>query len=562
MAPKHTTIHFIRNFTVEAIGGAVKEAAEGLPLSLEITYGAYDNVVPEIHSVSTSGSPPEILILALDIEFFAGGTFRPEWTLSDARAELTRIFSALETVPKGTLILFATFLPPFAITLPWVPEHPMLGRSSAAFSLNQLIRDFVGSHPHRAGLLDLERIAAQIGEKEAIDRRFGLMMKAPFRSGFVTAIAREVVRILRTQFFPAKKVLVLDCDNTLWGGVVGECGVEGIQLDPYEYPGIAFYRFQFEILTLAEQGVLVCLCSKNDEQAVGDVLENHPHCLIKRQHLAGFRINWIDKASNIKSLAEELNLSVDSMVFVDDNPAECELVQSAFPEVSVLRVPSKVYNLPGSLAATGWFDRFSLNPEDAERTKYYQAEQARKDVQKQHINHEGFLQDLEMRAVVRPLTAAEIPRAAQLCQRTNQFNLTTKRYTEADLESLRNDEHSRTYSLQAADRFGPVGFSGLMILRRNGPVIEVDTFLLSCRIIGRHFDRALFCEGLRLAAKDWTFREIEARYIRTPKNDVVSHLWEEYGFQSMSREEPGVYKAHLAGLPLALPSTIKIVEYL
>lgn len=560
MPDKSLPIRFVRNFTVEPIAEALKPHAAALGLELDPVFGAYDNVVPEI--LEAAIAPPDILIIALDLEFFAGGLYNPHWTLAQARDELENLFGAVESLPPQTLVLFTTFLPPFTRPFPWAPEHPILGRAAAAFSLNELIRAFVAAHPTLCGLLDFERLAAQLGEASTIDRRFGLMMKAPLRQPFAEQAAAEIARFLRLRVQPAKKVLVLDCDNTLWGGVVGECGVDGIALDPYEYPGIAYYRFQFEILTFFEQGVLICLCSKNDEAAVWEVLDRHPHSLLKRSHLAGYRINWEDKASNIKNLAAELNLSIDSMVFVDDNPVECELIRSTFPDLTVLQVPGKIYHLPGMVAATGLFDRLALSKEDRERTRYYQAEQDRREIRKKHVDTEGFLRDLAMRAVVRAPEAVDIPRASQLCQRTNQFNVTTRRYTEAELETLRHDPNVRIFMLEAADRFGPVGFSGLLILAHRDSRVEVDTFLLSCRIIGRKFDHALFCEGLRRAAADWKFDEIWARFLPTPKNGVVSSLWTEYGFQSSPETGEGLYHSRLADLKVRAPDIIQLSDKL
>ena len=355
----------------------------------------------------------------------------------------------------------------------------------------------------------------------------------------------EVMRFLKCRFLPPKKVLVLDCDNTLWGGVIGESGLEKIQLDPYDYPGIAYYRFQSEVLSIAEKGFLICLCSKNDEASVWQVLDQHPHCLLRRDNIAGYRINWADKATNIKELALELNLSLDSMVFVDDDPAECELVRSQFPEVSVIQVPAKIYEYPGILAASRLFDRLSVNKEDKERVQYYQAEKGRRELQQRHVDARGFLRDLKMKAVIRPVQEADIPRAAQLCQRTNQFNLTSKRYTESDLASFLDNPEARMFLLQAEDRFGPIGYSGLIIFRKSGGVVEVDTFLMSCRIIGRLLDRALFCESLRMLSEMWPLDELRASFIPTPKNGIVSGLWKEYGF-SRILDRPG-RKLYLSG---------------
>jgi FkbH-like protein len=556
------TIHFIRNYTAEPIGNAVQEAAKLLGLSVQTRFGAYDNLGAEIAALSSSGENPSIVVVTIDLDYLSGGIFSPKWQLAHVLDDFKSLLGAMDAIPAKSFVLISTFLPAFRTSLPWAPEHPVLGRDAAAFELNSLVRDFVARRPGRCGLLDFERIAARLGESATLDKRFGLMMKAPFRQEFVKAAAEEVMRYLRCRFLPPKKVLVLDCDNTLWGGLIGESGVEDIQLDPYDYPGIAYYRFQSEVLAIAEKGFLICLCSKNDEASVWQVLDHHPHCLLRRDRIAGYRINWTDKATNLKELALELNLSPDSMVFVDDDAAECELVRSQFPEVAVIQVPAKIYEYPGTLSASLLFDRVSVNREDKDRVQYYQAEKGRRELQTRHVDAEGFLRDLEMKAVIRPVQAGDIPRAAQLCQRTNQFNLTSKRYAESDLALYLDNPDVRMFLLQAEDRFGPIGHSGLIIFRRSGKAAEVDTFLLSCRIIGRRLDHALFCEGLRRLGGMWSFTELRASYLPTQRNSIVSGLWKDYGFSRISSNGGEIYACLVAELKVSFPEVIQLVEQL
>jgi len=551
------TIRFVRNYTAEPIGNAVQEAAQKLGLTVATQYGDYDNVGAEIAALASSETVPSMVIVTIDLDFFSGGIWSPKWELSRVVENLNEILSLIDALPAAAYVLLSTFIPPFRISLP-----PQPGRDSAASELNAVLREFTARRPNRCGIIDFERIAARLGEAATRDKRFGLMMKAPFRQPFVEAAAAEIMRVLKCRFLPPKKVLVLDCDNTLWGGVVGECGVEGIELDPYEYPGIAYYRVQSEILSIAERGILICLCSKNDEAAVWQVLENHPECLLRRDKLAGYRINWADKATNLKELAAELNLSLDSMVLVDDNPAECELVRSQLPEVTVIQVPAKIYEYPGIIEGSGLFDRLSVNQEDKDRVHYYQAEKGRREFQTRHVDVEGFLRGLEMRAVIRPVQTTDTSRVAQLCQRTNQFNLTSKRYTDSDVAAMLADANVKMFVLQAEDRFGSLGQSGLIIFRKIGDVVEVDTFLMSCRIIGRLLDRALFCRGLELLGQNWSFSEIRADYLPTKKNSVVAGLWSEYGFALVSRDNPEKFGCQVAELKVSFPGIIQLAEHL
>jgi FkbH-like protein len=556
------TIHFFRNYTAEPLGNAIQDRAKQFGLSAKATFGAYDNLGAEIASLGSSEDIPSFAILTISLDYFSGGIFSPRWDRAEVIADFKRLLDAVETLSDKTFVLISTFVPPFRTSLPWAPNHPVLGKDAVVFELNALVRAFVSEHSNHCGILDFERIAARVGESATFDRRFGLMMKAPFKQEFVTAAAEEVVRYLRCRFLPPKKVLVLDCDNTLWGGVIGEIGLEKIQLDPYEYPGIAFYRFQSEILSIAEKGFLICFCSKNDESSVWQVLDKHPHCLLRRPHIAAHRINWNDKATNLKELALELNLSLDSFVFVDDEPAECALISSQFPEVSVLQFPAKVYECNGMLSASGFFDRISVSKEDKARTQYYQADQARRELQKRHVDAQTFLRDLKMKAAVRPVAKADISRTSQLCQRTNQFNLTSKRYTEAELASYLDDPDVKMFLLQAEDRFGAIGLSGLIMFRKLNATVEIDTFLMSCRIIGRFFDRALFSESLRLLRQSWSFETVRGTFVPTPKNKIVSGLWRDYGFSPENGRNVESYICPVKDLNVPFPQIIALVESL
>jgi len=556
------TIQFIRNYTAEPLGNAIQEAAKQVGLSVKASFGAYDNLGAEIASLDANQEGPSFAVITISLDYFSGGIFSPNWDRTEVINDFKRLLDAIDTLSGKTFVLVSTFIPPFRTSLPWAPNHLVLGRDAAVFELNSIIRNFVAERCNRCGILDFERIAARLGESATFDRRFGLMMKAPFKQEFVTAAAEEAMRFLRCRFLPPKKVLVLDCDNTLWGGVIGETGLDGIQLDPYEYPGIAFYRFQSEVLSIAEKGFLICLCSKNDEPSVWQVLDKHPHCLLRRNHIAAHRINWNDKATNIKELALELNLSLDSFVFVDDEPAECALVRSQFPEVSVIQFPTKVYECNGMLSASGFFDRISVSKEDKERTHYYQAEQGRRELEKRHVDAQSFLRDLKMKAAVRPVSNGDISRASQLCQRTNQFNLTSKRYTEADIASYLDVPEIKMFLLQAEDRFGPIGLSGLIMYRKLNGAVEVDTFLMSCRIIGRLFDRALFSESLRLLRREWSFQTIRATFVPTPKNKIVSGLWREYGFSPEPGGNVESYTCSVIDLNVPFPGIMQLAESL
>jgi FkbH-like protein len=551
-------IHFVRNFTVEPIGRAIVEALSSEGVSARDTYGAYGNVGFELAGFAQGNETPTYLVLSLDLEYFAGGFHSPLWSRDEALGEFGLLLGAIERIPPQVYVIITDFSPVAAPGLPEIPGHRLYGRNLFIRELNGMIHGFAAARANQCAILSFERIFSRLGASACEDQRFSLMSKSPFTQEFALEAAKDFARLHSSRGTQFKKVLVLDCDNTMWGGVVGEVGADGIQLDPYEYPGICYHRFQSQALALLDKGFILCLNSKNDEEAVWNVLENHPHCLIRREHVAAYRINWKDKASNMTSLAGEINLGIDSFVFIDDNPVECEFVRAHLPEVEVLQVPKRIYELPLLLDSVTHFDRASISSEDKLRTGYYLAEKKRKVLQKKQVDPELFLKELQMSASIRVPLAEEIQRVAQLCQRTNQFNLTTRRHDESRIEDFLNSENHLVLLLEASDRFGPMGICGLIILENSGINTVVESFLMSCRIIGRGYDHALFGFAATLALDKWRTEKFQGWFFPTQKNSVVGSLWESYGFREVSSESGRLFECHAHELKISIPNTIYI----
>jgi HAD superfamily phosphatase (TIGR01681 family) len=311
----------------------------------------------------------------------------------------------LESRTQATIAV-NTFLAPLYPELGLILPHDRGDLTTQVADLNRFIADQVREKAPRFLLMDWARYQRRLGADASIDRRYWYMSKAPLKKAFLNVYAQELSRIVRALKGKAKKCLVLDCDNTLWGGIIGEDGIDGIKLDGNEYPGKAFYDFQTSVLQLAERGVLITLCSKNNEEDVFEVLDTHPWCRLKRSHLSGWRVNWQNKAANIADLSEELNLGIDSFVFVDDNPVECDIVRQALPELTVLQVPDKLYNLPSLVLEDGLFDTLRVSDEDKRRALLYQSESQRKGARTQFGNIESYLSSLETVASIHRATPA------------------------------------------------------------------------------------------------------------------------------------------------------------
>lgn len=327
-----------------------------------------------------------------------------------------------------------------------------------------------------------------------------------------------------------KKCLVLDLDNTLWGGVLGEEGVEGIKIGG-DYPGKAFTYWQQALMNLKNTGVMLAVCSKNNEQDVFEVWGKNPYLILRKDDFVAWRINWQDKARNIQELAAELNIGLDSMVFLDDNPTERELIKQLLPMVEVPEFPAKPYQLMDFFhrLVEDYFRVYSVTNEDLKKTEQYKANAQRAAELTKFSDFDDYLRSLDIKIDVLPLDLFNLPRVAQMTQKTNQFNLTTHRYTENDIQQMANDG-ALIYTISVSDRFGDNGITGEIILRPNGKDrMIIDTFLLSCRILGKEIEFAFLDTILNLIANKGV-KMVEACYIRTAKNCQVADFFERAGF--------------------------------
>ncbi|MBP3738236.1 MAG: HAD-IIIC family phosphatase [Muribaculaceae bacterium] len=334
-----------------------------------------------------------------------------------------------------------------------------------------------------------------------------------------------------------KKCLVLDLDNTLWGGVLVEEGVTGILIGD-DYPGKAFLYWQQALLTLSKSGVILTVCSKNNEADVLEAWNRNPFMVLKKEHFAAWRINWRDKATNIQELATELNIGLDSMVFVDDNPAERELIRQTMPMVEVPEFPKRPYELMSFYdhLVEHYFSIYTVTGEDLNKTEQYKQNAQRAAAQSTFTNIDDYLSSLGMKLTIMPLDEFNLPRAAQMTQKTNQFNLTTHRYSESDIRQL-VAERCLVYCLSVSDRFGDSGITGEIILRPCGDkTMEIDTLLLSCRILGKGIEAA-FVDTILNRLADNGITTIKATYIKTPKNALVADFYDRMGFTLIGKKD-------------------------
>ena len=348
-----------------------------------------------------------------------------------------------------------------------------------------------------------------------------------------------VARLLAAKQGWSAKCLVLDLDNTIWGGVIGDDGLDGITLGQGSAAGEAFLAFQKYARDLAKRGIILAVCSKNEEVDALSPFERHPEMLLRRSDIACFVANWRDKAQNIRAIAEHLNIGLDTLVFVDDDPFERNLVRSELPMVQVPELPNDPARFANCLVDAGYFESFAITDEDRHRTEFYQANATRETLRAKSADFSAYLRDLGLELVWRRFDKVGLSRVVQLINRTNQFNLTTRRYTEEDILEVMRDEKALGLQFRLLDRFGDNGTIAIVIGRLlDGADLMIDTWLMSCRVLGRQVQEAtlhvVVDEAKRLGA-----RRILGEYRPTAKNGIVKNHYAKLGFSTIEVDKNG-----------------------
>lgn len=483
-------------------------------------------------------SAPDVVILLLDCQDMFADLLQlpfdspPENREARIKEELNRLRQFSEFIHKrlpGTTLFLNTFAAPPTGSLGLLEYNSPYAVRGAMAEFNAGLAKLV-RHIPQTYIVDCEALAVEIGWREWFDERLWLLGRMRLGRTALELLAKRYSSAIRAASRPPKKVLALDADNTLWGGSIGTDGLEGIQLG-YEGIGLAYQQFQLEVLNLYKRGVLLALVSKNNRSDIEEAL-NHPAMLLKREHFAALTVNWQDKAGNLRQIAEQLNLGLDSFAFVDDSPFECAWVKDQLPDVQVLQLPEDPIGFVQALRESDAFATLNITGEDLARGQIYREDLQRKELQQSVSTLEDFYASLEIRVVIRPLTLGTLTRVAQLTQKTNQFNLTTRRYSIDDISRLAEQVNCEIYTLAQSDRFGDNGLVGVAILCREEKAFRIDTFLLSCRVMGRTVETA-FLAFLARQARKHDAHYLVGEYLPTAKNQPVQDLYRQHGFSKL-----------------------------
>ena len=549
-APQFTParIALIGDGTLSLVAPAIEGSGLRHGVLIDVVLGGYNAVVQESFDATSAvhAAKPDLVVLATDCRILglsrAAASREAANDLVEAAFTRTRMVvermrkSAragviVQTVPGPTDSLFGSFdrvegTSPFAMT--------------EAF--NEKLREWARS----GGIViaDIARLAASIGYERWDDPRHWHASKLPFSPEFTPVYADVIARVVGALMGKAKKVLVLDLDNTLWGGVIGDDGVDGIALGQGSATGEAFVAIQNLALDLRQRGVVLAVCSKNEDATARQPFREHSEMALKEGHIAVFQANWTDKAANLRTIAEKLNLGVNSLVFLDDNPAEREQVRRELPMVGVPELPQDPAYYPRYLAAAGYFEAVAFSDEDRARADQYQMNAARTELMSSSSDMDAYLRSLAMHCHIGPVSSANRARVAQLINKSNQYNLTTRRYTEAQVADMETRPDKLMLQARLEDRFGDNGIISIVIVDRKGREWDIDTWLMSCRVLGRRVENAVL-KTIADYARAQGATALTGSYIPSAKNQMVEDHYQRLSFTLTEKSESGAARWRL-----------------
>ncbi len=548
----------LRSFTVEPLVPVLKAGAYAARVALETHLGEFNAYAQEILDPESSlyRFEPDVAVLAVQTRDVAPALWCGGSAANDVLSRFGDWIAGFRKYSKAALIVHS-------LEVPAVPREGILdaqredNAAEAIHRVNRGLRALAGEY-RGVYILDYDALVARHGRERWGDARKWLTVRLPVASTNLPHLAAEWLRFLHPLAGKVAKCVAVDLDNTLWGGIVGEDGVNGIRLGA-EYPGAAFQELQRVLRDLSRRGILLAVCSKNNPADAMEALSGHPGMLLQPRDFAAMRINWSDKAQNLREIAAELNIGLDTVAFLDDNPVERQQVREQAPEVIVITLPQDPMDYAQAVRDCPWFERLTLSEEDRQRGDYYLAQRDRMELERSVTSKEDFYRSLEQVAEIAPVNAQTLARVSQLTQKTNQFNLTTRRYTEQQIAEMAASPNWRVWSLRVKDRFADNGLVGVSIARVDGQVCEIDSFLMSCRVIGRTVETALLSH-LAADARQCGATVLQGWFFPTKKNAPACEFYREHGFElAEGRDDALLWKFDLTRNTILPPEWVSVL---
>jgi FkbH-like protein len=521
-------ITILSNVIVNSIKEILEYCLRSIQINPDISFGNYDNIVQDSQFVKDKNMVIVFYELMNVIDGFTGNF---DGIDDDAYSNLkNRLISELEMTMNNLKDMPSVIINTFSAAGIGMGSSYRTKAESLAFELNEYLNK---NKKGNVILFNLDKLHLISGIEKNIDRRMFRSSSAPYTLHFLKLYVDHLEHFILRNTGKLRKAIIFDCDNTLWKGIIGEDGPENINMKN-DKEGISFRKVQELAVFLSKCGVLIGVCSKNNESDVLEVFRNHTDIILKEEHLVIRKINWNDKVSNLKEIAQQLNISLESLVFVDDSSFEVNHVREQIPEVLVLQVPSLAYEYPVRLnELVSKHFNLNANSEDVKKTAMYKEQFKREQAKETYDNLDEYLASLEIEISAEINSLNSISRISQITQKTNQFNLTTRRYTEGQITSFMENSDSHILSYTIKDKFGDNGLTAIAIVLMNSQTAIIDSFLMSCRIIGRNIEKVILNNVLEWLKQNG-IKEVKSEFIPTKKNMQVRNFYNQFGFKVIS----------------------------
>lgn len=527
----------LRSFTLEPVIPILRAASFVSGIELNVHISEFNAYAQEMLNPSSAlyRFTPDVAVLAVRTCDIA-----PDLALEENKQAVERVLANFRSWIHAFRKHSQASLLVHTLEAPAIPDQGILdaqsefGQAEAIRQINAGLRSIAAGNVG-VFLVDYDALVARYGRTRWHDERKWLTVRMPIAADCHIHLAQEWMRFLHPLTARISKALVTDLDNTLWGGVLGEDGPEGIQVG-LEYPGAAYRALQQAMLDLHRRGILLAISSKNNQTDAMRVLAEHEGMLLRPEHIAAMRINWNNKAQSLREIAKELNIGVDSLAFLDDNPVERARIRQELPDVTVIELPPDPLGYVDALRSSPVFERLTFSREDRERNVYYIQQRQRQELEQSVTSVEDFYRSLKQEAEIAPVRPESLARVALLTRKTNQFNLTTRRYSDQQIAELAGTAGWNIYSVQVKDRFGDNGIVGVVITRLEGEVCEIDTFLLSCRVIGRTVESAVLA-WLAEESRSRGANVLKGWFVPTSKNAPAREFYQAHDFRLVANDD-------------------------
>ena len=538
----HTNIAFLSSFTINGLSETVQVKCNEKKIYCDTYAGAYNQFSQEILNLKSKlyDFTPNLTFLILDLRSVLGDLFFFPYSYTEKEkkelinSKLNELFEIITFFVKNSnsKLVLTNFNSPSYSSYGIASMKSNFNLKDMVLYMNKKLQEFT-INENSIFIFDFDAFVSKFGEKNVFNYQNYFFGDIKIDLDYIPYFANELIPYIIAQLGISKKCIVLDLDNTLWGGTVGEDGFDGIKLGP-QLPGNTYLEFQKNLKALKNRGIILAINSKNNFNDAIQVINEHPNMILRKEDFSSIMINWNNKVSNMYEIAQELNIGLDSIVFFDDDPVNRELMRTSLPDILTVELPKDSSEYVNTLHELPEFSMFEITDEDSKRSEMYAQQQTRKEFEISTPNLEDLLRNLSLELIIKKSNNFTNPRISQLILKTNQFNLTTKRYTAEEILNFTNDENIIVGCAQVKDKFGDHGITGVFIIKKsNSNEWFLDTFLLSCRIIGREIEKGILNYIINEAKKNG-IKIIKSQYVRTEKNTPIQDFLPNCGFKQIN----------------------------